>query len=727
MSDVVNGRGEDVARSVRLPLQRGEAWADGAIGEVEALDPDAQKRWAELLEHCWKATSAAPSGKWAKRGRELVMQLGKAEFFGRVLKWFGLVDKRRTQERAFEGYGPDPNDLIIEPHMDVLRGLAWCCGFYQDRDAARALGGLARSGYRKVALIGPRAVRVGNAAVTALGMMPGMEGVYQLALLKVKVKFRPAQKTIEKAFNAAAEREGLPREEIEELAVPSYGLTEVGLLEEEFGEVRARLRIVGSGSTELEWVKADGKVQKGVPAVVKEKFAEELKELKATAKDIEKMLPAQRERIDGMFLQERVWPAAVWRERYLDHPLVGVIARRLLWEFGEIADCGMQNADLRKEPLPRSGGEGEETENGTPRPQRARREEGTKTQTGIWYEGKIVDLDLRDIEFTEKTTVRLWHPIGKSLEEVLAWRNWLEGQGIAQPFKQAHREIYLLTEAELRTGTYSNRFAAHILKQHQFNALCAARGWKNQLRLMVDAEYAPPRLFLPQWGLRAEFWVEGIGEDYSTDTTESGVYLRLATDQVRFYRMDAAQRIAQAGGGGYRPDHLSEDAEPLPLSEVPDLVFSEVMRDVDLFVGVASVGNDPTWSDGGPQGRFQEYWQDFAFGKLNESAKTRKRVLERLVPKLKIAGVCAFTEKFMVVKGKLRTYKIHLGSGNILMEPNDQYLCIVPKQSGEGAAEGGVMLPFEGDRTLSLILSKAFLLAADDKIKDGTILSQIRK
>jgi hypothetical protein len=28
-----------------------------------------------------------------------------------------------------------------------------------------------------------------------------------------------------------------------------------------------------------------------------------------------------------------------------------------------------------------------------------------------------------------------------------------------------------------------------------------------------------------------------------------------------------------------------------------------------------------------------------------------------------------------VVKGELRTYRIHLGSGNILMEPNDQYLC----------------------------------------------------
>ena len=36
-------------------------------------------------------------------------------------------------------------------------------------------------------------------------------------------------------------------------------------------------------------------------------------------------------------------------------------------------------------------------------------------------------------------------------------------------------------------------------------------------------------------------------------------------------------------------------------------------------------------------------------------------------------------------------------------------------------------LPFEGDATLSLILSKAFLLAEDDKIKDRSIVSQIAR
>jgi len=32
---------------------------------------------------------------------------------------------------------------------------------------------------------------------------------------------------------------------------------------------------------------------------------------------------------------------------------------------------------------------------------------------------------------------------------------------------------------------------------------------------------------------------------------------------------------------------------PLRMDRVPALVFSEIMRDVDLFVGVGSIGNDP--------------------------------------------------------------------------------------------------------------------------------------
>ena len=82
------------------------------------------------------------------------------------------------------------------------------------------------------------------------------------------------------------------------------------------------------------------------------------------------------------------------------------------------------------------------------------------------------------------------------------------------------------------------------------------------------------------------------------------------------------------------------------------------------------------------------------------------------------------TDRWLVVRGDLRTYRIHLGSGNILMEPADTYLCIVPSRGG---ASDKLFLPFDDDPTLSVILSKAFLLARDTKITDRSIVLQIRK
>ncbi len=74
---------------------------------------------------------------------------------------------------------------------------------------------------------------------------------------------------------------------------------------------------------------------------------------------------------------------------------------------------------------------------------------------------------------------------------------------------------------------------------------------------------------------------------------------------------------------------------------------------------------------------FRRYWRDYAFGDAGEQGKVRRDILERLLPKLSIAEVTEVDDRFLRVRGHRRTYKIHLGSANILMEPNDEYPCIV--------------------------------------------------
>ncbi|MEW2398621.1 DUF4132 domain-containing protein [Streptomyces sp. NPDC046862] len=669
-------------------LNVGEEWAERAMADAEGIEGTGgaeRAEWRALLAHVAGATASKPSTKWDQRAQELIDALRDERVRGTVLSWLGLVGRPRTF--GLEGWGYAEGDVngAYDPYnANALRGLAWLLSLLPPHpDTARALGALVETSLKKVAGMGPRNPKVANAGVVALARINSEAALAELARLATRITYKATAKIVDTALEDRATALGLSREEIEELAVPAYGLTEAGRACQRFGDVIADVEVHGTKGV-LSWRTSAGKAVKSVPASVKRDFADELKELKAAVKDIDRMLSAQSERLDRQFLARRTWRYGEWRERYLDHPLVGTLARRLLWVVDGTA-VGFADRELR-----------------------------TLTDDPV--------APARDGD----SEVQPWHPVGREPAEVVAWRDWLERHAVTQPFKQAHCEVYLLTDAERATHTYSNRFAAHIVRQHQFHSLAAVRGWRNRLRLCVDDSAPPATRELPQWGLRAEFWVQGDGEEYGVDTTESGTFLRLRTDQVRFYPIDAPENSAHCCGGEEYHMWLrdgQEPVEPVPLDEIPPLVLSEVLRDVDLFVGVASIGNDPAWQDGGPGGRFREYWSSYGFGELNQSAETRRALLERLIPRLAIADRCTLEGRFLHVKGERHTYKIHLGSGNILRTPNDQYLCIVPK-SNPGAQQGGY-LPYEGDRMLGVILSKAIMLADDTRITDPTILSQL--
>lgn len=673
-----------------------EPWAETAVADLAQMPSETQSAWKRLLAHVVNSDSSKPTTAWRKAGRECVAAVGEEAFRTGIVRWFGAVTVPPMGTMHYQDGGRNwdiQQSTGSDRNISLLKGLAWLCADRAEADIARALAKLIEACIRKQPGVGPWAVRAASGAIWALTEMNSSEAIGQLGRLKTKVTFRTALNAIEKGLETAAKRAGVTKADLEDLSVPTYGFAPDGTRQETFGECTVTATLAVPGKVTVEWFGANGKPVKSVPAAVKKEFAASLKEFKSDVDAAEKMLSAQQARFDSFYLPERVWPLGAWQERFGSHPLLSPIARRLIWHFRE----------------PNDG----------------------KKSLGIWNAAQAAFVDVQDRAIdglTDSTEVRLWHPIGFSVEEVLAWRTYLQDHSIVQPFKQAYREVYLLTEAELRTQTYSNRFAGHILKQHQMNSLAALRGWKNKLRLLVDDDYPPASRDLAEFGLRAEFWIEGAGDAYGVDTTETGTYLYLSTDQVRFYAINAPENYAHASGGGYTAGHWGQNRNPtaaLPLTEVPALVFSEIMRDVDLFVGVCSVGNDPAWQDGGPQGRHQDYWVRYSFGELSATAQTRHAVLSRLLPRLKIAPRCTLTDRFLVVRGDLRTYKIHLGSGNILMEPNDEYLCIVQDRSASQTDTPVNFLPFEGDPRLALILSKAFLLAEDTRIKDETITRQI--
>ncbi|TAN38780.1 MAG: DUF4132 domain-containing protein [Nitrospirae bacterium] len=631
-------------------IEPGEAWTDLMLADLKAMESTQKTAWQSLIEHAFTIKSCEPSGKWMAEAGKRRSGVGDAAFSPMVLRWFSSVESTKS-------------DTMSEGNADLLKGLIWYCSSIDQADVASVIGNVALALFKKIPGLGPRSAKAGNACIHVLSRLPGLAPVAQLSRLQLKTKYSKVHVLINTALEVAARRAGMTRADLEEIAVPTFGLEGRGVLREDLGEYVAEIRVTPTAGTEFLWLGENGKKQKSVPAAVRENFSEEIASLKRVTRDIENMLSVQRDRIECLFLAQRSWLYPLWRERYLDHPLLGQFTRRLIWHF----------------------------------------EAGGKSGLAIMTEDGLQDAEGRSVCWeSDNTRVRLWHPVGFDVSTVRQWRVYLEEKQISQPFKQAHRELYIVTDAELATRNYSNRFAAHILRQHQFNALCRQRGWKYQLQGAFDSFNTPIRE-LPEWDLRAEFWVESVPAD--DQMSETGIYLYLSTDQVRFVNLHG---------------------EPLPLSEIPALAFTEIMRDVDLFVGVCSIGNDPVWRDQGDARIGTNYWQRYSFGDLSAHAETRKEVMTRLLPRFTIADRCHVDGRFFVVRGDLRTYKIHLGSGNILMEPNDQYLCIVTDRSTGRVGAEKVFLPFEGDQMLSIILSKAFLLARDARITDKTILRQIK-
>ncbi len=633
--------------------------------------------WMELVLVTYDASGAKPSAKWTKSMQSVVRTVGEGAFHEKALEWLAFaraLEVTVTEHQHIipgrdEPYVYHVNAYLSDESLNILKALIWAFPEESDPEFVDELRRWAIKGYTKVPGSGPLAARISNACLYKLSQLPGLDGVTQLSQLRLKIRHTSARKTIDKYLAAAAEREGLTVHEIEELSVDDFGMRR-GTLTETFDDYTATLTIDKPGRSTLQWFRPDGKPQKSIPAAVKSGFAERLKTLRTAKKELDKATSAQRDRIDLLLRGNYRWKKAAFAKTYQRHAVLGWFGQDLIWEV---------YLPYAESPTAVITGDG----------------------TGGWQ-----TVDGAGYEVPNDAQLALWHPASATSEEVMAWRAHLEGRRVQQPIRQAFREVYLLTPAELNTEVYSNRMAGHLLRQHQYVNLARLRGWRATLLGFWDSpDDGIATLELPDHATTASFYVQSAQADDAHN--ETGIWNYVATDQVRFLRDDHALNVA----------------------EVPPVVFSEVMRDCDLFVGVASVGNDPNWQDRGETPIVQQfggYWREYAFGDLNELARSRRGILARLVPRLKIRDVATLEDHFLVVQGKLHRYKIHIGSGNILIAPRDQYLCIVPGTADvAGSVADKTFLPFEGDRTLSIILSKAFLLAEDDKITDPTITRQL--
>jgi len=330
-------------------------------------------------------------------------------------------------------------------------------------------------------------------------------------------------------------------------------------------------------------------------------------------------------------------------------------------------------------------------------------------RAGIWSEEEVRDAAGNRLDLSTFKKVRLWHPLSCDAANVQAWRERVFTARIRQPFRQAFREVYEVTDDERQTHMYSNRFAGVIMRQHQLVSLCRARGWEYQLQGTVFDGYNLPRKKLDAWNMHVELHVDlppdrdkslrdsGLGELSGT-----GINLFLVSDQVRFYR----------------------DRQEVAIDEVPAVVFSEVMRDVDLFTSICAVGDDDSWSDQGDRGTGL-FRPRVEIHELSAIIALRAEIISRMLPYTSIADRCKIEKTHLEVRGQLGTYRILLGwAAAALVTDSGLRWLRISRKILDSVPLDLTAVPIEPDYHTQMVLRKAHVLAADWKINSPELVRQ---
>lgn len=268
----------------------------------------------------------------------------------------------------------------------------------------------------------------------------------------------------------------------------------------------------------------------------------------------------------------------------------------------------------------------------------------------------------------ETGMLRIAHPF--DLLKRGDWPDWQEQifrEERIQPFKQVFRELYVLTPAEKGQSAVT-RYGGHQVKPMQALAILNKRGWVARHEEGVSKTYH-------HLNLTARIDLDYVG--YSPADVEGATL-----DKLVFTRPSSW--------------------EPLPLTEVPSVAFSETLRDLDLIVSVASVvGVDPEASE--------------------STVEMRQRVVEQTCKLLRLTNV-SYIPRHAVIEGSLASYTVNLSSATVHQRARGELVIVAVRQPQRGR----LFLPFVDDdpRTAELV-SKVILLARDDEIKDPSILGQI--
>ncbi|WP_369776614.1 hypothetical protein [Streptomyces sp. R33] len=188
-----------------------------------------------------------------------------------------------------------------------------------------------------------------GAAFTALGDLAGPDAMEHLWVLYSAVPTStPARPTLVRAVKRAAKRRRIPADGLAERTVPRHGLGPDGALRmappgtgaEWINTWTDTLVTLGAdGRVTLTWLDAaDGPVPTRAPFPLPRHYAksgltDSITIARNVARRIEATADEETRRLTDPAMTTRSWPWGEWVRYYRDHPITGIVTRRLNWQY----------------------------------------------------------------------------------------------------------------------------------------------------------------------------------------------------------------------------------------------------------------------------------------------------------------------------------------------------------------------------------------------------------
>ncbi len=243
-----------------------------------------------------------------------------------------------------------------------------------------------------------------------------------------------------------------------------------------------------------------------------------------------------------------------------------------------------------------------------------------------------------------------------------------EKDGRKQPFRQVFRELYVKLDEELDKDI-SRIFAGYQIQTKRTVGALKSRRW------IADYEDGLQKVYYKD-NIIAEIYA--VADWFSPSDIEAPTL-----EGVTFTDRKTYQKIK--------------------IKDIPDIVYSEIMRDVDLAVSVAHAGGvDPETS--------------------HSTIEMRKVIIDFNIRLFGIKNV-TMEKNHAFIDGKYGRYTIHLGSGVIHLMGGHQ-INVTAVSSGK---KSKIFLPFiDEDPKTAEIMTKIITFSQDNKIKDPFIMEQIK-